>query len=225
VIYYNPKDLIGGDFYWFWQHRDSSYIAAVDCTGHGVPGALMTMTIHSLMNDIIREGLSLNPGEILELLHGKVFTTLQQEKGDMYTQDGCDISLCRIDASEKVLHYAGARQKIYIHNGLEISSIEATPQSIGGLSLLGIPEPHRRFETKKIVLDKNVLLLMPTDGILEQLNAGDETFGMKELEKLMLSLYKVPVNEMTDVVKHHMSTWLHDTLQQDDMLLVGMLLK
>jgi len=223
-VYYKPKDLIGGDFYWFWKHQGSSYIASVDCTGHGVPGALMAMTIHSMMNDIMLDGKTIDPGEILEALHKKVFTTLQQQKGNMYSQDGCDISLCRIDSSSNVLHYAGARQQIYLHNGMDITTIEATPQSIGGLTMLGTPEPNRRFKTESINLDKEVLLLMPTDGILEQLNTNDEIFGVKELRKMINSLYKVPVNESNDIVNDQINKWLQDAIQQDDMLLLGIFL-
>ena len=143
-VYFEPKDVIGGDFYWYYTKDHYCFIATIDCTGHGVPGALMSMTIYSLINEIMLKEKLTDPGEILSLLHQKVNVALHQEDGDEYSQDGCDASLCRIDFQNNELVFSGARNDLWIYNGNEIRMLKADRKSIGGLSLL------REFESERI---------------------------------------------------------------------------
>jgi serine phosphatase RsbU (regulator of sigma subunit) len=222
--YFKPKDVIGGDFYWFFRSSEHFFIAVVDCTGHGVPGALMAMTIHSLLNEIMLEGNTLNPGEILSELHSKVYVNLQQEKGDEYSQDGCDISLVKIDRNMQKMSFSGARQHGFIYRNTERITLKSTTASIGGLSILNEPEPNRVFLTEDFEIKQNDLLVMSTDGILEQLNSKNQIIGKKGLDEIMYSLRGKELEEYNSAIEEKIDLWLSGTEQQDDILLLGICL-
>ena len=221
-IYYKPKNIIGGDFYWFFNRNKISYIAAIDCTGHGVPGALMSMTVNSLLNDIMITGNIIEPNDILANLHKKLYLTLQQQKGDDYSQDGCDISLCMIDHSKKQLHFAGAHQNAYIYNGRSLNVLKATPKSIGALSLLGLDEPERAFKNNIIDLTEDILLVLTSDGIPDQLNENDDSFGTKRFIEMIKSYYN---NNDNKIISNKIDTWKQNTTQLDDMMMVNLFVK
>ncbi|HXU28330.1 MAG TPA: two-component regulator propeller domain-containing protein [Bacteroidia bacterium] len=220
-VYFQPKDIISGDFYWFYHHNGFSYAAVADCTGHGVPGALMSMTIHSLLNEVMMEEKLIVPGEILSRLHSSVYKTLQQQKGDEYSQDGCDISLSIIDHANKLLHFSGARNHAYLTNGTNITVIKATSKSIGGLSMLGEPEPERKFKSETIELKEDVLLIMSTDGIFDQLNNQDESFGNTRFKEMINTIYYQPITKGNEIVASSINNWKKDLYPQDDMLVMG----
>lgn len=224
-VYFQPKDIISGDFYWLYHYNGLSYIAVADCTGHGVPGALISMTIHSLLNEVMMEEKLINPAEILNHLHRLVYKTLQQNKGDEYSQDGCDISLCIIDHANKIVHFSGARNHIYFSNGKEITVLKATSKSIGGLSLLGEPEPERIFKSETFKWQKDTLLIMSTDGVFDQLNPQDEVFGTQRFKEIINSLYYKPICEGSTIITSALNNWKQYIPSQDDMLVMGFILK
>lgn len=220
-VFYRPKDVIGGDFYWFFHREGLSFIAVVDCTGHSVPGALMSMTVNTLLNEIMFEEKDNDPAMILSSLHRKIYKTLQQQKGDEYSQDGCDISLCVLDHDKKILHYSAARNNAYICNGSGIQVLKATQKSIGGLSLLGLSEPERNFKSYSVEIKEVSLLLMTTDGILDQLGSDDEAFGTIRLKELGLKLYQRRGKDGSRIVEEDLIGWKKDNDQQDDILVMG----
>lgn len=224
-IYFQPKDVIGGDFYWFYHRQNFSYIAVVDCTGHGVPGALVSMTINSLLDEVIQDESLTIPGEVLSRLHSSVYKTLQQQKGDNYSQDGCDMSLCVIDHSKKLLHFSGARNHAYLVDGKDIRILKATSKSVGGLSLIGLAEPDRAFKTETIELRDELFLVMSTDGIFDQLNEKDEAFGNKKFNEMISAIYNSSINQGSSIVDSFITLWKKDLHSQDDMLVMGFGLK
>jgi serine phosphatase RsbU (regulator of sigma subunit)/tetratricopeptide (TPR) repeat protein len=219
--YFNPKDTIGGDFYWFYHYNGFSYIAVADCTGHGVPGALVSMIIYSLLDEIMMEEKLTNPGEILSRLHNHVYKTLQQQKGDEYSQDGCDISLGVFDHTNKLLHFAGARNSAYLTNGKNIIVLKATAKSIGGLSILGEPEPERTYKSETIELKEEMLLVMSTDGIFDQLNNQDEAFGNTRFKEMIYNVYNQSIIRGSEIISSSINSWKKNTQSQDDMLVMG----
>ncbi|MBC7861667.1 MAG: tetratricopeptide repeat protein [Bacteroidia bacterium] len=221
-LFFQPKDVISGDFYWFYHFNQFSYVAVADCTGHGVPGALMSMTIHSQLNEVMLEEKLTDPAEILRRLHASVFKTLQQHKGDEYSQDGCDISLCVIDHKSKLLHFSGARNHAYLTNGKTITVLKATAKSIGGLSMLGEAEPERKFKSETIELKEDLLLVLSTDGVFDQLNKQDEAFGNSRFKDLITAAFNRPINEGTVKFSSVVNDWKKDVHQQDDMLVMGL---
>jgi PAS domain S-box-containing protein len=220
-LYFKPKDIIGGDFYWFYHKNEFSYIAAVDCTGHSVPGAMMSLIVHSLLTEIMNDHNAIDTGEILRQLHYDLYTYLQQEKGDEYSQDGCDISLCRINHKKNRMQFSGARQKLYIYgeNGLEI--IDSSARSIGGFSLTVEPELERTFKTVDLPVKESQMFAMTTDGLLDQLNQKDEVFGMRRFEEMLAILSKNKLGKNEQSLANTIENWKKDVPQQDDMLLLA----
>ncbi len=221
VLYYQPKNVIGGDFCWFYNNDDINYFAVVDCTGHSVPGALMSMIIHSLLNEAISELMNHEPGRILETLHEKLYSYLQQEKGDEYSQDGCDISLCRIDLQKREFQFSGARLYSYVYRNNELTILKGTSKSIGGLSIAGKPEPARSFKTEHLALSGSTYIVMATDGITDQLNEKDEIFGTGRLTELSSKCSSLSKAEASRLISETINEWKLNTSQQDDMLMTG----
>ncbi len=112
-ILYKPRDVVSGDFPWFMQVGDEIFIAAVDCTGHGVPGALISLIGYFLLNDIVRSRKIADPGQILMRWTKGLPQTLRQDEDDSRSKDGMDISLCKINLKKRTLEYAGAHRPLY----------------------------------------------------------------------------------------------------------------
>jgi serine phosphatase RsbU (regulator of sigma subunit) len=220
-VYYKSKDVIGGDFYWFFKKNDYNYIATIDCTGHGIPGALMSMTVHSLLNEIANIEKIESPSRILSLLHEKISKTLRQCKGDEYSQDGCDLSLLRIDFKNKELTYTGAHNDIYTYDGKSLSTLKVTRKSIGGLSMLGLSKPTREFSENTIPIPEGSLVVLTSDGIPEQLNSNNEAFANNELQNMITEMYSLNSVERSNLIESKINEWMKGVKQQDDQLIIG----
>lgn len=224
-VYNQPKDVIGGDFFWVFKKDNLFYIATIDCTGHGVPGALMSMTVHSLINEIVHtEGIK-NPSNILSTLHEKIFKTLRQHKGDEYSQDGCDLSILRLDYDKDELTYAGAHNDIYLHDGTNLDVLKVDRKSIGGLSMLGESKSTREFTEHTIPLPKNSLIVLTSDGIPDQLNLKNEAFGNNELDKFIYEAHPLKAPQMRALFETKINAFTKGVKQQDDQLLIGIKFK
>jgi serine phosphatase RsbU (regulator of sigma subunit) len=220
-VCFMPKDIVSGDFYWFHHIEGLSYFAVVDCTGHGVPGACMSMLAYSFLNEVVVEKRTTDPAGILGAIHQLVYKTLQQQKGDDYSQDGMDISVIVIDHKHNMAKFAGARNNAFVTDGQSITVLKATPKSIGGLSLTGEIEPTRNFKSETFELKKGTLLVMTTDGIIDQLNAKDEPFEKRRFNALVQSLYNLPVTESKNTVETAAIEWKGALPQLDDILVMG----
>lgn len=221
-VYYKPKDIIGGDFYWFFKKGDFHYIATIDCTGHGIPGALMSMTVHSLLNEIANSSKIESPSQMLSLLHEKITIALRQHRGGEYSQDGCDLSLLRLDFKNKELTYTGAHNDIYMYDGTSLTTLKVTKKSIGGLSMLGVSEPTREFSENTIAIPKGNLVLLTSDGIPEQLNSDNKAFANNELQTIITEMYTLDSDEITNLIESRISEWMKGVKQQDDQLMIGL---
>ncbi len=219
-IYYQPQNVIGGDFYWFIEKNGWLYFATVDCTGHSVPGALMSMMVHSLLGEIMIEETTQNPAKILEILHKKIYKALHQQLSDEYSQDGCDMSLCVLNYANKTLYYAGARNNAYLYNGKDIEVLKGNTKTIGGISLIGIAEPERNFSRETAFFEQGMLLVMVTDGLLDQLNKNDFAFGSGNLKKWISQNAILEIEGMKEKFINDVQNWMFDVPQQDDMLAV-----
>lgn len=219
-VFFKPKDIVSGDFYWFNHIDDLSFIAVADCTGHGVPGAFMTMIAHSIITEVVIQQKIKSPELILKNLHHHLFHSLQQQKGDEYSQDGLDISFCVFDHQKNLLHFSGARNSAFILNKEEITTLRATQKSIGGLSLLGTIEPEREFKIETISIQKDSLLVMCTDGVFDQLNENDEKFGINRFKELILDIDEDFSNSF-QITENTINDWKKSTIQLDDILILA----
>jgi len=216
-ILYKPKDVVSGDFPWYMQIKEDIYIAAVDCTGHGVPGALLSLIGYFLLNDIVRSRKITEPGIILDLLDEGVTTTLRQDE-DATTKDGMDIALCKINTQTREIEYAGAHRPLYIMKNGVMEEIKGNKFPIGG----GIFKNQTNFTNTKIKLGSGDSIFFSSDGFPDQFGGPEvRKFGPKKVREIIERVHKLPMTEASAVFDHEWETWRGDYKQTDDVLLIG----
>jgi PAS domain S-box-containing protein len=216
-ILYKPRDVVSGDFPWFVQIKDDIFIAAVDCTGHGVPGALLSLIGYFLLNDIVRSRKVTEPGKILDLLDEGVTTTLRQDE-DSTTKDGMDIALCKINMTLGEVEYAGAHRPLYImKNGL-MEEVKGNKFPIGG----GIFKNQTNFTNTKVKLGKGDSIYFSSDGFPDQFGGTEgRKFGPKKTREMIEKVHMLPMKDAVHEFDREWEAWRGDTKQTDDVLLIG----
>jgi serine phosphatase RsbU (regulator of sigma subunit) len=221
AVFFKPKDIVSGDFYWFHHEHQISYLAVADCTGHGVPGAFMTMIAQAILNDVVVKQKITDPSEILNHLHSLIFKALKQHKGDEYSQDGMDISFAKINHGDMTITFAGARNNAFVFADGQVQTLKATAKSIGGLSLLGEVEPDRKFKEEIFQLKMDSVLILTTDGVFDQLNDQDEKYGINRFKEMILQLDTSNFEKATEYFDENFCSWKGSTPQLDDVLLMA----
>jgi ligand-binding sensor domain-containing protein/serine phosphatase RsbU (regulator of sigma subunit) len=221
-VYYEPKNVVSGDFYWFHKKNKKLYFAVADCTGHGVPGAFMSMIGSSLLNEIFNENNNPDASEILNLLHSRVRKVLKQDRFDGKSQDGMDISLVIIDKEEMKLNYAGAKRPLYLFRkedyGYQFIEAKADKQSIGGHQ----NENDFKFANHFFSLHKGDSLYMFTDGYVDQFGGGNEKkFSTKRLKETLESMQQLEMDKQSSELSSVISDWKGTNEQVDDILIIG----
>ena len=217
-ILYKARDVVSGDFPWFITVGDDIFIAAVDCTGHGVPGALISLIGYFLLNDIVRSRKITEPGQILDELDKGVTQTLRQDQDNSKTKDGMDISLCRINLKKKEVAYAGAHRPLYLVKNDEFEEIKGNRFPIGG----GIFKNQTNFDTYHTEVGAGDSIYFCSDGFPDQFGGPENRkFGPKRLREFIKENYKKNMNEFYNEIDHEWETWKGDTKQTDDVLLIG----
>jgi PAS domain S-box-containing protein len=216
-ILYKPRDVVSGDFPWFVQIKDDIFIAAVDCTGHGVPGALLSLIGYFLLNDIVRSRKITEPGKILDLLDEGVTTTLRQDE-DATTKDGMDIALCKINLAAGEVEYAGAHRPLYIMKNGVMEEIKGNKFPIGG----GIFKNQTNFTNTRVKLDKGDSIYFSSDGFPDQFGGAEgRKFGPKKVREIIGQVHAKPMTEAMGIFDNQWEAWRGDTKQTDDVLLIG----
>jgi PAS domain S-box-containing protein len=215
-IFYKAKDVVSGDFPWFLQRGDDTFIAAVDCTGHGVPGALISLIGYFLLNDIVRSRKVSDPGEILDQLDEGVTQTLRQDSDDSRTKDGMDISLCRIN--KNTVQYAGAHRPLYHMQKGEMNEIKGDKFPIGG----GIYKNQTKFTTHTIKMHKGDSIYFCSDGFPDQFGGPDNRkFGPKRTRALIQENHMKSMDEVHKALAGSWEDWKGEEKQTDDVLMIG----
>ena len=216
-ILYKPKDVVSGDFPWYMQVKDDIYIAAVDCTGHGVPGALLSLIGYFLLNDIVRSRKITEPGIILDLLDEGVTSTLRQDE-DATTKDGMDIALCKINTNTREIEYAGAHRPLYIMKNGVMEEIKGNKFPIGG----GIFKNQTNFTNTKVTLSKGDSIFFSSDGFPDQFGGPEvRKFGPKKVREIIERVHKLPMSEAAATFDSEWEDWRGEHKQTDDVLLIG----
>ncbi len=217
---YLPKDIVSGDIYWINEINNDIYIAVIDCTGHGVSGAFMTMIAHSLLEKIVKVLAIYQPSKILDALHQEVKNTLRQDETNNF--NGMDLSLIKIekqgDNQHKII-FAGAKSGIYYKNAQldTIEYIRGTRKGIGGFQNETI-----KFEDEIIFLEKNSLIYLSTDGFIDQNNEQRQKIGTKKfVEFLTECSQKQDMKSQEEFLLQKLYTQLENTSQRDDICLLG----
>jgi serine phosphatase RsbU (regulator of sigma subunit) len=213
-----PRDIVSGDCYWFEQRHGDFYVALADCTGHGIPGAFMTILCNSLLNDIFnsRQGVR-SPAEILIELHLRLIHHLHQQQSNV--QDGMDIALCRINTNEKTVTYAGAKQPLlYVDKNGEFNRFKANSLPIGGHEV----KIKRKFEDITIHYQVGDTLYITSDGYQDQFGGkNDKKFMSRRLYEMLTQIHKMPLEKQKTHIENQLEIWQANNSQTDDIMMIG----
>ncbi len=218
-VSYKPKDVVSGDFYWAALTVDKGFVAVVDCTGHGVPGALMSIIGHNLLNEIVMKDRIYDPGKILTELHKRVRKTLQQDK-DRRSRDGMDLTLIAIERYTNIIHFAGANNSAYWWKEKEqiLERVKGDKKSIGGEQL----EKERIFTTQTLEVHHKDCFYMFSDGIPDQFGGPDDKkFSKKRLKQLLIDIHEHPMRRQRALFNEVWKDWKGDREQTDDATIIG----
>ncbi|MGB0368783.1 MAG: PP2C family protein-serine/threonine phosphatase [Flavobacteriales bacterium] len=216
-VLFKPRDVVSGDFPWYLRKGKYHFVAAVDCTGHGVPGAFMSLIGYFLLNRIVKENEVTDTAEILTKLHESIVNVLNQSS-DSDVHDGMDLALCRIDEETKEIMYSGAGNPVYHVSGNQLAEYKADYWSIGGT------EYKRRgaYKSQSFSYAKGDSISMFSDGITDQFASDGETkFGFKKIQKQLVSDSAKPMKEVGESFEKSISGFMAGHRQIDDMLLMG----
>lgn len=217
-ILYKARDVVSGDFPWYMQVGDDIFLAAVDCTGHGVPGALISLIGYFLLNDIVRSRKIHTPGEILDQLDEGVTRTLRQDQANSTTKDGMDIALCKINLKKMELEYSGAHRPLYILDNGEMNEIKGNKFPIGG----GRYKNQTNFDNHLVKLKKDDSVFFCSDGFPDQFGGPqNRKFGPKRLREMIHETNGKDMVEVSKIMEDRWESWKGDSKQTDDVLLIG----
>lgn len=242
-VFFKPKDIVSGDFYWYAEKDGKRLIAACDCTGHGVPGALMSMLGNNILNQLVNEKAITAPDQILNNLHVGIRKALKQEENPE-SRDGMDIALVVFN-SENEIEFSGAQRPLWIikkndngklimdnanlqqltpvgrvepSNNYQLQEIKGNKFSIGGMQT----EDHRVYTNTKITLAKGDSIYFFSDGYVDQFGGEDgKKFMSKNFKKLLLTIHTEPMAKQEILITEALEKWTNRYEQADDVLVIG----
>ncbi len=215
-VFFKPRDIVSGDFYWIKNIGDYTVYAVADCTGHGVPGALLSMLGISFLSEIVSKARFDTPDEILNRLRKKIKSSLKQTDKGIESKDGMDIALCVIDRDSLQLQFAGAYNPVYIVREGELTEIKATRNPIGAFL------KEKPFESNSFKLKKGDILYTFSDGYSDQFGQNEELkFNKRNFKKLLLKIYDKPMHEQKEILDEILTKWRGKTEQTDDIIVMG----
>ncbi len=234
-VLFKPRDIVSGDFYWFSQInvekegkiQPHSIIVCADCTGHGVPGAFMTVMGNDLLTEIIINKKIIQPSEILKLLDEKVEATFRNQS----TRDGMDVSIIKYCHSTRTLEFSGAKNPLYLVEHGIIKEVKGSKHAIGGGKSKYKKGKEKDFENSIFILPNQAMLYMTTDGFQDQFGKSKNEieeqnkarkFMKKRFRELLLEVSKLPILEQEKTLDTILEDWKGKEKQTDDILVMGM---
>jgi len=225
-VLFRPKDIVSGDFYWSTvlaahdELSEKKFIAAIDCTGHGVPGAFMSMIGNRLLNEIVNERKVISPAEILEQLNIGIKHSLKQETSS--NRDGMDVCLCRLEVlpdGQTEITYCGAKRPLFHfnHKKRKIERFKGTRKSIGGSS-----RKPEAFKDQKFILEHGDELFLTSDGYIDQNNPKRDRFGTPKFTSLLQLIAGKPMNLQRNMLNDALNEFMDGEEQRDDILVIGL---
>jgi serine phosphatase RsbU (regulator of sigma subunit) len=221
-IFYKPKDIVAGDFYWMEIVKENNeeliLFAAADCTGHGVPGAMVSMVCSNALNRSVKEFGITDPGKILDNVRELVTETFERSEEEV--KDGMDISLCSLNKKTMQLKWSGANNPLWIIRNTSIIDVKPTKQSIGKIDL------PLSYSTETIQLQPGDMIYLFTDGYADQFGgARGKKFMYSKLQELFLKISGLEVEEQAPLLEKHLNDWKGRLEQVDDILIIGLKMK
>ena len=216
-VLFKPKDIVSGDFYWIEKKNGKVYFAAVDCTGHGVPGAFMSIVGYNALNEALRTND--DPGGILDALNKGISKTLHNNAMGSTTKDGMDLALCSYDAKTRKLEYAGAYNPLYLIRDGEMEQLKADKFAIGGY----YEDPSKKYTNHVIQLEEKDYIYVFSDGYPDQFGGPKgKKFMYKRFREYLLTLNGKSMPEQKDFLNNTLEQWKGPLEQIDDILVIGM---
>ena len=217
-VLFKPKDVVSGDFYWVETLNNKTYLAVADCTGHGVPGAMISVICSNALSKVLLEEKVTEPGEILD--HTRTIIIEKLKKSGESVNDGMDISLCAIDKVNNELKWAGANNPLWVisnsYNDIKLKEIKADKQPIG------IYENATPFTSHTLSIHKGDTLYLFSDGFVDQFG-GDKgkKYKVGKFREFILSIHHNPISEQKELLEKELENWMNDYEQVDDICIVG----
>lgn len=213
-----PKDILSGDFYWIAETERYIFCAAADCTGHGVPGALISIVNFNLLNKAVLERHLESPSEILDAVNDWLTESLNQTKEQSTIKDGMDIALIRIEKSTKQVVYSGANNPLYLFSKNELIEVKADKFPVGAY----INEEVQRFSNKEIPVGFGDTIYLFSDGYADQFGGPDgKKYKYKQFKETLFSAKDLPISQQKDFLHRNYRSWRADLEQTDDILIIG----
>ncbi len=219
-VLYLPKDIVSGDFYWFTKKGADLFFAAVDCTGHGVPGAFLSMIGSTLLNEIVNLKNITDPYAIIEALGEGVTNTLanKKDKSDAFA-DGMDISICKINIETKKLYFASANHAAFIVDETGLKQLDPQVKSVHGVFALS---SKNGVSTTEVSLTPGTMIYMSTDGYADQVGEqSKKKFMAPRFKEISSQVYKLPIEDQKIVLEKTILEWKGNRKQNDDILVIG----
>ncbi len=216
-ILFKPKDIVSGDFYWLNKKGNRILVAAVDCTGHGVPGAFMSLVGNNMLNQVVKDNEVIDAGDVLNKLNTLAAATISQKSEDGAIRDGMDLTLCIIDQENMTLDYAGANNPLYFFRNGEYQEVKADKFPIGYYS-----EVAKSFTNKKLKIQKGDTYYIFSDGYADQFGGPKgKKFMVNQFRSLLNRIHKLPMDKQKEILNQTIETWRGGLEQVDDILLIG----
>lgn len=219
VIFYQPREIVSGDFYWFNQKNGLVYFATVDCTGHGVPGAFISIVSSNCLYQAFREQDFTEAGKMLDRVHELFNMMIRQTYEESAVKDGMDISLCIIDPKKGIINFAGANHDLHIVRNGEMTEVRGDKTAIG----IFIGDEIKKFTSNHVQMMPGDCVYMFTDGYADQFGgaSGEKKYFRKRLKKFLSSIAHEEMIHQRYLLKKDFNMWKADNEQIDDVLVVG----
>jgi PAS domain S-box-containing protein len=219
-IFYRPRDVVSGDFPWYFKKGDDIYIAVVDCTGHGVPGALLSFIGYFLLNNVVDHPGEHTAASIIDGLHYSVRRTLKQEDNEAEARDGMDIAFCKINYKKKELQYAGAHRPLYLLREGELLEYKGDRKAIGGIPHK--KKPENDFTNYVIDIRRGDKIFFFSDGLTDQLGGPEiKKYSPARVRDLIVENKNLTMEEFNAFFVNDYAQWMGVNKQIDDVLLIG----
>lgn len=217
-VFFKPKDIVSGDFYYVDRKGNHTLFAAIDCTGHGVPGAFMSIVGYNVLLQAIESTPDHNPAELLKKLNKGVSESLNQVSEETKLRDGMDVAFCKLNYSTLELEFAGAYNPLLILRGKELIEVKGDNIAIGSY----MDGHHQEFSRHKIQLQKGDVLYIFTDGYVDQFGGPEgKKLKMAQFKSILNGIHQLPMAQQKEALERSIEDWRGALQQVDDMLVIG----
>jgi serine phosphatase RsbU (regulator of sigma subunit) len=217
-VFFKPKDIVSGDFYWVSEKDNKVLFSAIDCTGHGVPGAFMSLVGYNLLKEITDNMTHLNPAKILDALSEGVRNTLHQFDNKSSAKDGMDIAFCILDYKKMELQYSGAMNSLYLIRNRNIQEIKADKLFIG----YSYSEEQKTYTNHTVKLQKGDCIYISSDGYADQFGGPNgRKYMISTFRQLLLDIHQKSLDTQRDILESKFDAWKGDLDQVDDICVMG----